>query len=139
MKLIPVYERPDRHELLWRLLLERDDTINISHRVMPGWCQHIAFVDSKPYAAWYFITDGDEVRGACYLTRGDEIGIHIYRVSQGRGYGPRAVEAIIREHGPRRYLANISPRNEPSAAMFARLGFKLCQHTYELNEPAPSH
>jgi RimJ/RimL family protein N-acetyltransferase len=138
MKLIPVYDRLDRHELLYRLLAERSDEVNISHKAMPGWCQHVAFVESKPYEAWYFIVD-DEVHGACYLTKGDEIGIHIYRDSRGGGRGPKAVKALIREHGPRRYLANVNPRNEPSAAMFARLGFTLIQHTYELNEPAPSH
>jgi len=139
MNLISVYERPDRHELLYRLLAERDDEVNISHKAMPGFCQHIAFVESKPYEAWYFIVGGDDVYGACYLTKGDEIGIHIFRSHRGHGYGKRAVEALIRDKGPRRYLANISPRNENSAAMFSRLGFTLIQHTYELNEPAPSH
>jgi RimJ/RimL family protein N-acetyltransferase len=131
MKLISVYDRLDRHELLYRLLAERDETINISHKAMPGWCQHVAFVESRPYEAWYFIVE-DEVHGACYLTKGDEIGVHIFKASQGGGRGPRAVETLIRKHGPRRYLANINPRNANSEGMFARLGFTLCQYTYEL-------
>lgn len=131
MTLISVYERPDRHELLWNLLKERDETTNISHKAMPTWCEHVAFVESKPYAAWYFII-GDDVHGACYLSKQDEIGVHVFRASQGCGYGPRAVNEIIRLHGRRRYIANISPRNERSAALFAALGFKLVQHTYSL-------
>lgn len=138
MNLISVYKRPDRHDILWRLLLERDETINISHKKMPGWCQHVAFVESKPYKVWFFICDPGPV-GACYLSKQNEIGIHVFRASQGRGYGPRAVDEIIRTHGPGRYLANINPRNERSAALFANLGFKLCQHTYALDEPASGH
>jgi RimJ/RimL family protein N-acetyltransferase len=139
MNLISVYERRDRHELLYRLLSERDETINISHKAMPAFCQHVAFVESKPYTAWYFITENDEVHGACYLSNQDEIGIHVFRASQGRGYGPRAVNEIIGLHGRRRYLANINPRNERSAALFANLGFKLVQHTFALDEPASGH
>ena len=139
MTLTSIYERTDRHELLYRLLAERDETINISHKAMPTFCQHFRFVETKPYTAWYFIKDGDEVLGACYLSKQNELGIHLFRTSQGRGYGKRAIEEMVRIHGPRRYLANISPRNERSAALFAGLGFRLCQHTFELNEPAPGH
>lgn len=139
MNLISVYERPDCYELLHKLLAERDETANISHKDMPGWCQHIMFVESRPYKAWYFIVEDGQALGSCYLSRQNEIGIHLFRACQGRGYGPRAVKEIIRLHGPGRYLANVSPRNERSAALFANLGFKCIQHTFELNEPAPDH
>jgi RimJ/RimL family protein N-acetyltransferase len=138
MKLLSIYERPDRHELLWNLLRERDETTNISHKEMPGWCEHFRFIEAKPYTAWYFIVDGD-VHGACYLSRHNEIGVHVFRASQGRGYGPRAIDALIKLHGPGRYLANINPRNERSATLFANRGFRLCQHTYALDEPASGH
>lgn len=131
MNLTSVYERPDRASLLYVLLGERDETVNISHRAMPSWDEHVRFVESKPYAAWYFIVDGSLVLGACYLSKQDEIGIWIYRAHQGRGLGPEAVKLLMEQHGPRRYLANVNPRNDRSAAMFMNLGFRLCQHTYE--------
>lgn len=132
MNLISIYTRPDRHELLWRLLSERDPEVNISHRKMPSWDEHVAFVDSQPYEAWYFIpVDYDRVVvGACYLTKSDEIGIHIWRPYRSEGHAPKAVEALMKLHGERRYLANINPLNARSAAMFQKLGFELVQHTY---------
>jgi RimJ/RimL family protein N-acetyltransferase len=125
---------------LYKLLQERDETTNISHKGLPDFETHRAFVESKPYADWCFIgidhwKNGDcfdLVVGACYLSKQDEIGVFIFKAYQGKGYGWRAVKALIDKHGPRRYLANINPRNERSADLFARMGFKLIQHTYEL-------
>jgi RimJ/RimL family protein N-acetyltransferase len=122
------------------LLKERDETTNISHKGLPDFEAHRAFVESKPYADWCFIEvdhwkDGDcfdLVVGACYLSKQDEIGVFIFKAHQGKGYGWRAVKALIDKHGPRRYLANINPRNERSAELFSRMGFKLIQHTFEL-------
>lgn len=129
MNLTPIEKRHDRYALLYSLLAERTDAISISHRAMPCWGDHVRFIDSGPYEAWYFI--GDEPLGACYLSKQNEIGIGIFKEHQGKGYGPQAIKELMRIHGPRRYLANINPRNEPSKGMFASLGFKLCQETYE--------
>ncbi len=129
MTLNSVYDRADHHKLLFQLLSEREETTNISHAKMPEWDKHVGFVDSHPYEAWYFI--GPEPVGACYLTKQNEIGIFIFKDHQGKGHGPKAVKALMELHGKRRYLANINPRNEKSAALFAALGFKPVQHTYE--------
>jgi RimJ/RimL family protein N-acetyltransferase len=131
MSLTSVYERPDRHQLLYDLLKERDETVNVSHRELPAWCDHVRFVESHPYQEWYFIEAGDVV-GACYLTIDDEIGVFVFKEYQGHGYGPMAVRRLMDIHGQRRYLANINPRNERSAGIFAKLGFRCVQHTYEL-------
>ena len=131
MNLTSVYDRPDRHVLLFNLLAERGAEVNISHRSMPGWCQHIAFVEGKPYEAWYFINDPEPV-GACYLTNHNEIGVFVFAAHQKKGYARAAVKAIIDLHGPGRYLANVSPHNEASRFLFSGLGFKMLQHTYEL-------
>jgi RimJ/RimL family protein N-acetyltransferase len=128
-----VYEQPDRHWLLFELLLQRDEGVNISHREMPRWCDHVKFVDSKPYEAWYAILSDYHRRavGACYLSKQNEIGVGILKEYQGQGYGNEAVRALMDLHGKRRYLANINPHNERSAKMFKDLGFNLIQHTYE--------
>jgi RimJ/RimL family protein N-acetyltransferase len=117
---------------LYDLLKERDEATNISHKALPGYEIHCAFVDSQPYAAWYFIEINGHTAGACYLSKQDEIGVFIFKALQGFGYGGRAAKALIDGCGRRRYLANINPHNERSAELFSRMGFKLIQHTYEL-------
>lgn len=129
MLLSSVYARHDRHTLLYRLLEDRDETVNISHRGMPWYGDHMDFVDSKPYEAWYFI--GEKPYGAIYLSKQNEIGIFLFSQHRGKGIAPRAIKALMEMHGKRRYLANINPKNEGSASLFAALGFKLIQHTYE--------
>ena len=128
--LTSIYEWSDRAEILYRLLSEREASVNISHKAMPCWGDHIRFVESKPYEAWYFI---GEALGACYLSKQNEIGVFLFKEHQGNGYGRAAIKAIMEKHGWRRYLANVSPDNERSRFMFQGLGFKLCQQTYELN------
>lgn len=96
---------------------------------MPCWGDHIRFVESKPYEAWYFI---GEALGACYLSKQNEIGVFLFKEHQGKGYGRAAIKAIMEKHGRRRYLANVSPDNDRSRFMFQGLGFKLCQQTYEI-------
>lgn len=134
MKLLPITERPDRYSLLWTLLLERDEWMNISHKEMPTWEQHVAFVDNPPYEAWYFITRDMEIVGSVYLTKQNEIGIHLFRAFRGERIGPKAVCLLIDKHGRRKYLANIAPNNAGSAVMFQNLGFRLIQRTYALEQ-----
>ena len=132
MNLIDVYTRPDRHQVLFDLLKERDDKENISHRELPEWWQHVQFVDKRPYQVWDFIEVDGEIVGACYITKHDEIGIFIFKKHQGQGYGPEAVRLLMFMNGKRNYKANISPHNERSAAVFSKLGFTHVQNTYEL-------
>jgi RimJ/RimL family protein N-acetyltransferase len=131
MNLISAYERHDDGWLLYRLLGERDESVNISHKTMPCVADHIKFFKSKPYEAWYLILENAEPVGACYLSKQNEIGVQIFKRHQGKGYGKAAVQELMKRHGKRRYLANINPQNERSAKMFKDLGFGLIQHTYE--------
>jgi RimJ/RimL family protein N-acetyltransferase len=136
MKLIDIYEGSiecDMLAILYRLLDERTDVTNISHRRMPSWSEHKAFVASGPYRAWYLIvTDADIPVGSIYLTKENEIGVFVAGDSQRKGYGTWAISALMKRHGARRYLANINPRNEQSIRLFASFGFQLIQHTYAM-------
>ena len=138
MKLIPISEHPDHAKILYDLLAERESNVNISHKKMPTWEEHCAFVANYPYEAWDLIVVGDDVVGTIYLTpmppasiRGNEIGIFIFKAHQGNGYGPQAIRMLMERHGPRRYLANISPSNPRSMRMFEALGFRHSETTYE--------
>lgn len=98
---------------------------------MPSWDEHVRFVKSKPYEAWYII-QADKEAGAIYLTRAGEIGIHLLPEYRGSGFGKAAIEILMSLHKRDRYLANIAPANEKSVKFFESMGFTHCQNTYEL-------
>ena len=139
MKLVDIYSpEPTTFTLnfLYWMLKEREPVANISHRSMPTGEEHAAFVNSKPYEAWYIIEGSfyeDTPLGNCYLTRQNEIGVHIIRSAQGQGYGRLAIKELMMMHGPRRYLANIAPANMHSQSLFIRMGFRPIQMTFELD------
>ena len=135
-KLVSVYRVKGAKEILYELLRERsseaDKFVNISHRKLPRWKDHVRFVDSKPYAAWYLIRHGEDYVGTVYLSKSDEIGIVLLRRFRGKGFGPQAVAELLRIHKRKRYLANINPKNERSIGMFSKLGFVHIQNTYSV-------
>lgn len=131
--LVSVYRLPKAAPaILYELLEERDPHVNISHRGMPTWKQHIRFIARRPYDAWYVIKSGPDYVGAVYLTTMNEIGIGILARWYGRGYGPAAIRALMRKHPRERFLANINPRNAKSIGMFGDMGFRIIQQTFEL-------
>lgn len=137
VRLIPVDPADSAHlRVLYNLLAEREPSASISHKKMPPWDEHVAFVRSLPYEAWYFFQVAGVPQlmpeGATYLTRQGEIGIGVFRAVQRYGYGADAVQLLMQQHGPRRYLANIAPANDASRRMFEKLGFNTIQHTLAL-------
>lgn len=124
---------------LFELLRERDPAVNISHRAMPSWDEHVRFVESGPYHAWYRI---DRVLGghttvpigSIYLTNQDEIGLFFSKSFQGQGYGATALDLLKAMHPRKRYLANVAPLNKSSHKFFERRGFKPIQITYEMRQ-----
>jgi len=137
MKLVNVHKCKDAETILYELLKERsseeDRFVNIRHRALPPWRDHVRFVRSRPYRAWYLVFVEGECVGYVSLTRDDEVGIILFRAHRGKGYGPAAVRALMKKHPRPSYTANINPRNERSIRMFAKLGFAPLQNTYELH------
>lgn len=140
MRLIPVHEHPGAADILYQLLLEREDdrAVNISHKSLPSYEQHAAFVANHPYGSWDLIEDEGEIVGSVYLTKpprpsiaGNEFGIFIFKRYRRSGRAARVVDMIIERNGPGRYLANINPANAKSLALFFSKGFSLCQFTLE--------
>jgi RimJ/RimL family protein N-acetyltransferase len=117
-------------KFLYELLKEREPHQNISHREMPSYEEHVAFVDSRPYRQWYVIFNGDIVIGAIYLSKQNEIGIFIAKEYQGKGHGKTAICLLMNRHPSERFLANINPLNGRSIDVFLDLGFELVQLTY---------
>jgi RimJ/RimL family protein N-acetyltransferase len=118
---------------LYKLLEERQAEQSISHKRMPRFSEHVAFVRGRPYLAWYIITSAEAERvGAVYITRRRELGLSILRAHQRKGHGGAAVREVMRIHaaGDEPFLANINPKNEASIAFWESLGFSLLQVTY---------
>ena len=131
--LVSVYRLPKTApDLLYRLLEEREPHVNISHRGMPTWKNHVKFIAGHPYSAWYLIRSGRDYVGAIYLTAMGEIGIGVLAQWRGRGFGRAAILALMRKHPRSRFLANINPGNAASIRMFSDMGFCIIQQTYEL-------
>lgn len=113
------------------MLQERTPDVNISHRKMPSWEQHIDYVKRGDHKHWYLIeTRPGGIVGQVYLSDRDEIGIQIFWQHQRRGYGTAALQAFFDIIGPGEYLANVNPRNKKSQNLWHSLGFELIQYTY---------
>lgn len=142
IKLIDVYKVRDPHLFLYKLLDERLPEESISHRGMPTMEEHRQFVMRHTYRCWYIVQNGTGMWiGAVYATHRNELGVAILREFRRQGYARSALMALMDLHGPlpavpslvpSRYIANVSPSNPASAALFQALGAKLMQHTYEL-------
>ena len=131
-RLIPVNKSDS--SFLFELLKERESKVNISHRKMPTYNNHVKFVMSKPYAKWYIIKCQDEKIGSVYLSNQDEVGIFIKKGNQRKGIGKKALELLMKKNPKERYLANVNPKNSKSIKFFKKNRFKLLQHTYELRK-----
>jgi RimJ/RimL family protein N-acetyltransferase len=144
--LVPVEQwAGDAVQFLYQLLGERRPEVNISHKAMPTFAEHEAFVQSSPYAGWWLIAAKESGQvppaadchwgrrvGACYLTKQNEIGIQVAFAHQSQGYARTALNTLIEMHRGRRLLANIAPGNEASQRLFAGFGFKHIQNTFSL-------
>ena len=119
-------------KFLYGLLKERESDVNISHKKMPTYAQHIKFIESKPYSKWYIIRLGNQKIGSAYLSKQNEIGIFITKNMHAKKLGTAALNILIKKNRRKRYLANINPKNKKSISFFKKNGFELIQHTFEL-------
>ena len=86
------------YRFLYNLLMERDARANISHKKMPTYNQHVAFVSAKPYSKWYVILYDTNKAGSIYLTSQNEIGIFIKKSFQYKQIGSAALKKLIQQN-----------------------------------------
>jgi len=122
------------YRFLYNLLMERDARANISHKKIPTYNKHVAFVSAKPYSKWYVILYDTNKAGSIYLSSQNEIGIFIKKSFQGKQLENIALRKMIQKNPKKRYLVNVSPQNKKSIRFFKNNGFKLIQHTFELSK-----
>ena len=123
--------KKEDYTFLHDLLSQRHSIVNISHKRMPTWEEHVKFIKSKPYSKWYIVYSGDERIGTILLTLENEVGIFLKKNIQHKGVGSFALKLLIKENPHLRYLANINPNNKKSIKFFKKNDFKLIQYTYE--------
>ena len=139
--LVSVYrDQPTRdiaYGVLYALLAQRDASESISHRFMPSMAQHVRYVDSEPYRAWYlvYVEHLPEPVGCCYVSKMNEIGISIDQKHRRRGYGKAVLETIVRAYPGETLLANIRTENLKSVHLFKSVGFRPLQETLMLETP----
>jgi len=119
-------------KFLYSLLKEREGRVNISHKKMPTYAEHVKFVLSKPYSKWYIVYLNNLKAGSVYLSKQNEIGIFIKKKFHNSGIGTKVLQKIMEKNPRSRYLANINPKNKRSINFFKKNGFKLLQYTFEL-------
>ena len=120
------------YKFLYTLMAERTPKVNISHRNMPTWEDHVGFCKDDPYPHRYIIWCGPIRVGTIYLTDHREIGLFIGREHQGGGLGHEALQLLLQKI-PGKVYANINPLNVESIHFFKGEGFQLLQQTYCLN------
>lgn len=120
------------HSFLYELLKQRNSRVNISHKKMPSYKDHLKFILSKPYSKWYVIQYENQKIGSVYLTKQNEIGIFLINKMVRKNIGGKVLKLLIGKNPKSRYLANVNPKNKRSVKFFKKNGFKIIQHTYEL-------
>jgi len=120
----------DDAKFLFDLLKQREGIVNISHKSLPTWEEHVEFIKNNTYQSWDIIWVDNVRIGNIYLTDRDEIGIFLDRKYQRNGYGSIAINEFMKKNGKKRYLANINPTNYKSIQFFGKHGFIHIQNTY---------
>jgi len=124
--------KKDDYRFLFELLQERSTKENISHKKMPTFSQHQKFVSSKPYSKWYIIYFNQNKLGSIYLSKQDEIGIHLKKEVSTEKIRSRSLKILIEKNPRKRYLANVNHKNTNLKKFYKKHNFHLIQHTFEL-------
>ncbi len=118
-------------DFLYDLLKNRQENSNISHKKMPTFLQHKRFVELKPYAYWYIILKNNEEIGSVYITKINEIGLHLKQDFNNLKLEKNILDLLMLKHPKTRFLININPRNKKRINFLKKNGFNLIQYTFE--------
>ena len=127
VKLKEVTER--NAEFLYEMLKERDSTVNVTHQKLPLFNEHLEFIKSKPYDAWYIIEIESKQVGHIYIDNENRIGWFIKREFKGFGFVIPAFEELKILHKRKNYLGKVNPNNFEAQNLLTKLKFVL-KNTY---------
>ena len=121
------------NKLLYDILKNREKVENISHKKMPTYNQHILFVNSKPYQKWYKILYQNNIVGTVYLSKINEIGIHLINNNIDNKLYKKIIKEVMEKNPKERYLVNVAIKNKKFNKLIESYGFEKIQTTFELN------
>ena len=121
------------YRFLYDLLKNREPIENISHKKMPTYKQHTLFINSKPYSRWYIILYQKEKIGTIYLSKLDEIGVHLVEQFMGKKLYKEIVSKLMEKNPRKRYLVNVGIKNKKLSKLIESYGFNKIQTTFEIN------
>lgn len=129
-RLSPVAETPTAVEFLYELLKERKVIESISHKSMPTWEEHKAYITNSPvrFAGHYVILDGEALIGQVYISHQRECGIWLMPDARGKGAASWALEELLKRH-PGKCYTNVAILNEPALKWWRKMGFRDLQRT----------
>jgi len=119
----------DNAEFLYEMLKERDSTVNVTHQKLPLFNEHLKFIKSKPYDAWYIIEIESKQVGHIYIDNENRIGWFIKREFKGFGFVIPAFEELKILHKRKNYLGKVNPNNFEAQNLLTKLKFVL-KNTY---------
>ena len=119
---------------LYELLKSKDPDSNISHKKMPSYDEHVEFVMSKPYTAWYIIEYNKKNAGSIYLSKRDEIGISINHDYNYEKIAKPALKLLMELNPRNRYLVNVSPKDIRAQEFLLKNGFSGLEYVYEMKK-----
>ena len=119
----------DNAEFLDEMLKERDSTVNVTPQKLPLFSEHLEFLKSKPYDAWYIIEIESKQVGHIYIDNENRIGWFIKREFKGFGFVIPAFEELKILHKRKNYLGKVNPNNFEAQNLLTKLKFVL-KNTY---------
>ena len=116
-------------KFLFNHLKERDPREKISHKKMPTYDEHVKFVLSKPYSKWYIIFERNKKIGSVYLTKADELGLHLKKEYFRESLLKEILESLMKSEPNKRFVFNVSPRNKKFMKFLQKNGYVIIQQT----------
>ena len=116
-------------KFLFNHLKERDPRENISHKKMPTYDEHVKFVLSKPYSKWYIIFERNKKIGSVYLTKADELGLHLKKEYFRESLMKEIFESLMKSEPNKLFVFNLSPRNKKFIKFLQKNGYMISQQT----------
>lgn len=121
---------------LYGVLIQRlqDPDSNISHKTLPSWDEHVAYLRSGAYRVHYLATLGERADfclGHCYVDYRDCVGVYVQVGFRRHGIAKWMLAELIARHPPP-LVANVNPKNGASLRLFRNAGFVM--DDIELNE-----
>ena len=116
-------------KFLFNHLKERDPREKISHKKMPTYDEHVKFVLSKPYSKWYIIFERNKKIGSVYLTKADELGLHLKKEYFRESLLKEILESLMKSEPNKRFVFNVSPRNKKFMKFLQKNGYMISQQT----------